>query len=246
MDWSGWLPWPAPVYVVAVLLALATLLALAFARVVRQRDAEAALARKRFVLLQEVYHRAKNHLARLASMLRMQRRRVSDPIAARALDEAAGRVTVMGRLYERLQITATTDVDFADYLKHICSDTIAALAGDRIEISIDAVPLRMPSERAATAALIANELIVNAIRHGFAEDAAGRIQVDLSREGDMAVLTVVDNGRGLPAGFELAKSEGFGSRIIAALAASLDARLGVSRDDGTSFVLHFPLEAPAR
>jgi len=235
------LTWAPGSYAFVLFAVIAVLLAVAIGHLVRARDTHATIARRRPVLLQEAYHRVKNQLQSLAGMLRLKRRTVPDPTAARALDEAASQLMVMGRMYERLQLSPTDEVELGEYLEHICRDTAEIMAGSRVRVNVEVTPLRLTPERAATIALIANELVSNAVKHGFPGDTAGVVHVRLTREGNNAMLVVTDEGQGLPPGFKFSASKGLGSKIISALAGSLGASLGVSPEGGASFVLRIPL-----
>jgi two-component system, sensor histidine kinase PdtaS len=98
-----------------------------------------------------------------------------------------------------------------------------------------------PPERALPIALIANELVSNAVKHGFGAGAQGRIQVELRAvDGSTLALSVADDGIGLPETFELGKGPGLGSQIVLALTATLEGSVTIERGQGTRFVVTFP------
>ena len=104
--------------------------------------------------------------------------------------------------------------------------------------------IELDPDRAISLALIVNELVTNAVKHALSDRSNGHIWVRLSRQDEnSALISVRDDGVGLPAGFDLTKSRGLGMRIIAALAKQLGASItqhgGV---DGTEFALLLPLE----
>ncbi len=92
-------------------------------------------------------------------------------------------------------------------------------------------------------ALIANELITNAAKHAFSKHSQGRVSVKLARATEANVLlSVGDNGSGLPAEFDLSNTKGLGMRVVAALTKQLGGDITHhSGVDGTEFVLLIPI-----
>jgi two-component sensor histidine kinase len=114
-----------------------------------------------------------------------------------------------------------------------------------LQLAIDEVPLSL--ERAIPCGLVVNELITNALKHGFKDGRTGTIRVELRPHGDCELsLTVQDDGVGLPAGFDVERVESMGLRLVSTLSEQLDARLVIRGDHGASFQLLFPASANAR
>ena len=100
-------------------------------------------------------------------------------------------------------------------------------------------------DRAISIALIVVELATNAMKHAYSAKRSV-VWVALTKKGDTLLLSVTDEGRGLPTGFAPEKSKGLGMRIVIALAAQLNAELMIKRrDKGTSFELSVPLNQPS-
>jgi len=107
--------------------------------------------------------------------------------------------------------------------------------------------IQLDADRAISLALLVNELVTSAIKHGLADRSDGHIWVRLARNDEnTVVISVRDDGVGLPADFDLGKSRGLGMRIVVALSEQSQAAISHRRHvDGTEFVLTVPLQRRA-
>jgi len=213
-----------------------------------------ALEQKNF-LFAELQHRVKNSLSLIASLLSLEAASQEDERARRAFDDAKGRIRSIALLYERLYRTGSAEsVELGPYLSEAARASIASLAGAAPLLELDCAPLRMDSRRAIYLGLVVNELVVNALKYAFAEGRPGRLRIELRAEGGGGLLSVADDGPGLPAGFCLDSEESLGFLILRTLAKQLEGEIeaGVGLDRasggppgggcrGASFVLRFPL-----
>src|SRR6266566_8377456 len=227
---------------IAFLQGAANILGMAIERQRHERQLRMALDRQQ-VLLNEINHRVKNSLQIVAAMLQLRANAADDDLIRAHLTEASGRVSAIGRAYERLSHDANVEsINLGPYLQQVCADAVGAY---RCILDFDAAPgIELDPDRAISLALIVNELVTNAVKHALSDRSNGHIWVRLSRQDEnSALISVRDDGVGLPAGFDLTKSRGLGMRIIAALAKQLGASItqhgGV---DGTEFALLLPLE----
>jgi two-component sensor histidine kinase len=175
-----------------------------------------ALLAEKDLLVQEVHHRVKNSLATVQALLLLQARSALPGVAGQ-LQEAARRVRTFGTMHEHLYRTGTaSEVDIAAYLQSLVDDQQAAFAsassadGRAITLEADSAP--WPSSEAPILGLVVVELVTNALKYG-----KGTVKVALRMASGHAVLTVADEGQGLPAGFVPADSTGLGMRLIAGL-----------------------------
>jgi PAS domain S-box-containing protein len=230
--------------------------------VTAQRQAEAALVEAleaREALLHEVNHRVKNSLQLVSSLLSLQAARSADPELRAGLAEARGRIGVVSQVHRRLYQTGTHGRidDLAGFLRELCDDTVAALDPEgRIGLEFvapkedGAGAVRAPIDRAVPLALVVSELVTNAVKYAFPDRRAGTIRVSFRREeaeGGALVVSVEDDGVGLPEGFEPATSRGIGMRVVATLVRQLRARLEVRRaspNGGAAFDIVMPRPEP--
>jgi two-component sensor histidine kinase len=231
---------------IAFLQGAANILGMAIERQRYELRLKAALDRQQ-VLLKEMSHRVKNSLQIVSAMLNLQANTLGDDVLRGHLAEASGRVSAIGRAYERLSYDPDVEnINLAPYLKEVCAD---AMGGDaHRKLDFDAVEgLQLDPDRAISVALIVNELITNAVKHGLTDRSNGHIWVRLARHDEnTALIAVRDDGAGLPADFDLGKSDGLGMRIVAGLSKQLQAAISYRSDvDGTEFVLTVPLQRRA-
>lgn len=165
------------------------------------RRLELALAEKE-TLLREVYHRVKNNLQVIQSLLNLKRASLDDAAARAALAETAERVRAMALVHEKLyQSSQLVQVDLADYLADLCRQVGEALRGPQaaVQLQVQAAAVRADLNCAIPFGLIVTELLSNCHKHAFADGRPGRIDVRLSPLPDGgALLEVIDDGIGSP------------------------------------------------
>jgi two-component sensor histidine kinase len=199
--------------------------------------------REREVMLQEIHHRVKNNLQVISSLINMQIRKLEAGENRDALEECKSRVQAIALIHEKLYRAGDyARVPFAEYAKSLISSVFQAngdaAANVRLELQIDELALAV--DQAIPCGLILNELITNALKHGFSDGRSGTVRVRLAKVGPGTVgLTVGNDGIALPETFETRSSRSLGLNLVTTLARQLQARLEVSRRPGTSFQLQF-------
>jgi len=186
-------------------------------------------------LLHEVDHRVKNNLQLIASLIQLQARRTEDEGQRQALKTVLERVNAVTTVHRRLFRGDVQRFDAADFLRDLVGDVAAAAGRDDIEIALTLQPVQIPAASAAPFALIANELIANALKHAFPA-RRGRISITLAQEGDACVLTLADDGIGLNDA-----APRFGLTLVRLLCQQLHAELDLRAAGGTTAVLRTPL-----
>ena len=227
---------------IAFLQGAANLLGMAIERQRIERDLRMALD-QREILLQEVNHRVKNSLQLVASMLHLQASAAEGEETRQQLHEASSRISAIARAHQRLyRSNQVSTVDLAAYLVDVCDDLNLTNTDCTVEVQVPE-PIEIATDRAIPLALVVNELVTNAIKYAYPDTQRCRVLVSLRRaDDDGIVLSIEDEGVGLPAGFAVTSSKGLGMRIVAAFARQLGAELQVRpRDPGTAFVLVMPL-----
>lgn len=227
----------------AFLQGAANILGMAIERQRHERSLKLALERQK-LLLRELNHRVKNSLSIVSSMLSLQANANEDENLKLHLREASSRVAAVARAHERLyKATDIEKLDVGAYIEDVCGDLPIT---DGTTVSVEApVEIQLSMDRAISIALIVVELATNAMKHAYSGERS-IVRVALVKKGDTLVLSVTDEGRGVPADFAPQKSKGLGMRIVSALATQLNAELTVIRlDKGTSFELRVPLNQPS-
>ena len=205
-----------------------------------------ALIADKELLAREIDHRVKNSLTIVGSLLSMQHGASKNDETRAALAEAKNRVIAVARVHEQLHKSHQVGVvAFADYLRQLCHDLEYSLRRRGVELDFAADPVDLPAEQAMTLAIVINELVTNAYKHGGAAGAR-KITVRLTQHCGELHLLVADDGAGLP-GSVVAKSAGLGFRLIESLSRQLGATLAMPGPGcPAEFQLTFPYEpAPA-
>ncbi|MCW2668574.1 MAG: putative signal transduction histidine kinase [Frankiales bacterium] len=198
--------------------------------------------------IREIHHRVKNNLQTVAALLRMQARRMSDPAAQAALQESVRRVASIAAVHETLSLALDESVDFdviADKVLAMCAEI--ATTGEPVVVRRSGSFGVLPAEVATPLSMTLTELVQNAVEHAYPDGQAGEIDVLVAREPDRLDIEVVDDGAGLPEGFDLEASTRLGLQIVRTLVAGeLGGSLGLEPrvPRGTRARLSVPLSVP--
>ena len=199
------------------------------------------LMQRQVMLAQEFEHRLVNGLQVISSLLSLQSRKAKTSEAADQLASAARRVAALGRVHRTLHLLDHQDqVEFKHYLEQLCDDLSRLLrqeSGD-CAILVEGTHAEIPAAFAIPLGFIVNELVTNASKYG-----KGKITVQFeSTAPGCHSLTVLDDGPGLPAGFDPGGSKGLGMRIVQALVKQVGGELHISAGDkgcGARFTVAF-------
>lgn len=185
----------------------------------QERDRQIA---DRDLFLAEFDHRVKNNFAIVAGLLDMQKRRASDPATAEALGTAQMRVDSIARAHRHLYRGGDQPgtVEMKDYLGDLCvalAESLFLRGG--ITLVCDSDEAAVPRDRAVSIGLVVNELVTNAAKHAFPRRDLGTIAVTFRAKPDGWVVTVADDGVGMPEAIAApGPDNGLGSRLIEAFA----------------------------
>jgi two-component sensor histidine kinase len=227
---------------IAFLQGAANILGMAIEQQQYRRKLQAALDRHQ-VLLKEVNHRVKNSLQVVSSMLQLQANAVGDPALSERLNEASTRILAVGRAYERLAYNADYEhIGLVGYLREVIADMENMVAPSKIQLEAPE-EIQFAADRAILLGLIINELVLNAGKYAYPDGAGGLIWVRVVRTRTNTVLVSVrDEGAGLPADFDPTTSKRLGTRLINALSKQLGAELTRPPSTiGTNLTLLVPL-----
>ena len=201
----------------------------------------AALAEQREVLFKELQHRISNNLAIVSALLNLQRANLSDERAKLALTEAATRLALIAKIHRKLYDPSGAELRFGPFLEDLCRDIIDASGAKNIVCLVRAEETPIAPDKTVPLALIVTELISNALEHGFAGGRSGTIHIDLRPDGASRVLTVSDDGRGLPEDFSPETAASMGLRIVQSLTRQLEGRFAMEGAQGTTCRVVFPV-----
>jgi two-component sensor histidine kinase len=206
----------------------------------RRRDRELVT---KDATIREIHHRVKNNLQTVSALLRLQSRRIDDPAAAAALDEAVRRIASIALVHETLSNSTENTVAFDEVLTSLVTHALE-LSPRMGQLSIERKGHlgSLESRIATPLSLVVTELMHNALEHGLYESGT-RLSIELQRYSNEGLITISDDGIGLPEGFDLSTSSNLGLQIVRTLIENeLKGELKLeSSQQGTQAKLRFPL-----
>jgi len=198
--------------------------------------------------IREVHHRVKNNLQTIASLLRIQARRSDSLEVRRALAEATERVGAMAVVHDMLAVSDEERVDFLQVATTVVELVRRSLVGDgrEVVVSVEGKTGEVDARTATSLALALTELVHNALEHGIGDHREGRIDVTARRAGGELILTVRDDGKGLPEGFESDRLAHLGLAIVhTVIQDDLRGTIVFSGGRGTTVTVRVPYSEPS-
>jgi two-component sensor histidine kinase len=194
------------------------------------------------VLLKEVYHRVKNNLQIVSSLINLQAQNVKNKAAVELLKQSADRIKSMALLHEKLyQSKDLAKIDFNDYIHTLAGHLMFGYGAhsSRIKINLQIDAIFLDVDTAIPCGLIINELLSNALKHAFPEGRSGEIGIAFTQNGDEFMLVITDNGIGFPAGLDFKRSASLGLQLVSSLTNQLLGQLTLDQGNGSTFTLRF-------
>jgi two-component sensor histidine kinase len=227
---------------IVFLQGIANILGMAIERQRMEENLRMALEHQQ-LLIKEVNHRVNNSLQIVASMLHLQSSVSNKTDLQHELREAANRIAAIGRAHQRLYRSNQIDtLDLGAYLTEVCKDVDESIPDCDVSVSTEpGVWIR--TDRAIPAVLLVSELVTNAAKYAYPSNHC-QVWVTLSRGAEQSVIiSVRDEGVGLPPGFDLKSGRRLGMRLVDSFSQQLQGDLQVfHRNPGTEFVLTIPLK----
>lgn len=225
---------------IVFLQGVANILGMAIERQRIEGNLRQALDRQQ-LLIKEVNHRVNNSLSIVASMLHLHASGANSNEVRHELREASSRIGAIARAHQRLYKSDRIDtLDLGAYLTEVCQDLDDSMPSCEVNVSAeDGIEIR--TDRAIPAVLLVNELVTNAAKYAYPAGNC-RVWVTLSRAPhDSLLISVRDEGVGLPAAFDIKSVRRLGMRLVNSFSQQLQGDLQVlRRDPGTEFVLTLP------
>jgi two-component sensor histidine kinase len=194
------------------------------------------------VTIREIHHRVKNNLQTVSALLRLQARRIDDPGASAALNEAVRRIASIALVHETLSSSPDASVDFDQVLDSLVSHALELSPRmSELQILRSGAFGSLEPRIATPLALVITELIHNALEHGLAETGSA-LGIHVATNAKELQVTISDDGVGLPDGFDIATSPNLGLQIVRTLTENeLRGTLSLNSEASeTKAVLKFP------
>jgi two-component system, sensor histidine kinase PdtaS len=194
-------------------------------------------------MIQEIHHRVKNNLQTITALLRLQARRTNSPEVAAILNETIGRILSVAVVHEFLSKDESSIINIHEVCKRILHEVVNGTLDPAKDIKLRLEgdqQFLLPAQQATSCALIVNELIQNAVEHGYETKDEGTIVVRLSQTDDSMCVEIEDDGVGLPEGFDPATG-GLGLQIVRTLVKEdLRGEFQLENGEGVLAVVSFP------
>ena len=214
--------------------------------IIERKQAETKLKNsltEKEVLLKEIYHRVKNNLLVVSSLLEIQCSSLEDPDMIRILRNSQDRIHSMALVHEQLYRSENLkEIDLSVYIEALLekiSNSHGNLA-QTIRFNTDTEAIHLNIETVNSCGLIINELVTNALEHAFVGREQGNIWLSLKRHdrGDI-ILTVKDDGVGVTSDFNFEEAESLGLRLVRILTKQLEGEIELDLEQGTCFKIIF-------
>lgn len=161
----------------------------------KQKEKELIL---KSVVIKEIHHRVKNNLQTIASLLRLQSRRIKNEEFLNAMNESINRILSIAATHEILAKQGIDEVNIKEVVNKIKSSIVSVEKNDdvNLKINITGDDFTVSSDKATSTALVVNELLQNSIKHAFKDRKEGEIIINIEQGNSYSTISIIDNGVG--------------------------------------------------
>ncbi|KKG17153.1 histidine kinase [Methanosarcina sp. 2.H.T.1A.6] len=214
--------------------------------------------------IKEVNHRIKNNLQVISSLLSLEAEKSTDPETLEVFRKSQNRIATMSLIHQKLCIGETYIIDFSDYLRKLTEGLFISyrVGNERINLRLELEQVYMETDIAVSLGIIVNELVSNSLKHAFLPGKEGEIRINFTRmtnyekefknfgnsgivpsysnEKDFQfILTVEDNGQGIPKLVNLQNKDSLGLQLVNIFVEQIGGSIELKRDKGTKFNIRF-------
>lgn len=202
-----------------------------------------SLLAEKEVILKEVHHRIKNNMNTIKSLLSLQTATTKEPAALEALNDAESRIHSMMVLYDKLYRSSDfREISLKEYLTSLVGDIVNLFTHEiKIKLETNIEDYFLPVQKVLTIGIIINELITNIMKYAFVGRPDGIILLSAAKVNENIIISLQDNGIGLPEHVDFVSSSGFGMQLVGMLTEQIEGNINIERDKGTKFILEFPI-----
>ncbi|HNW30131.1 MAG TPA: histidine kinase dimerization/phosphoacceptor domain -containing protein [Spirochaetota bacterium] len=194
-------------------------------------------------LLRELYHRTKNNMQVISSLLRLQRSRLKNQEASDLFMEMENRIQSMALVHQKLYQSQTLSrIDLKDYIADLAGLILKSyqVSSGKVAVRLEMVSVPVLIDTAIPCGLIVNEMISNSLKYAFPGERTGELRIELEKKDETITLTVSDNGIGFPDGLNPRDTETLGLKNIIGLAEfQLGGTVDISSRDGVMCRIEF-------
>lgn len=210
---------------------------------IKQEELIKKMLREKEILLAEVYHRVKNNMSIVTSLLNLKKNNSDSDEVKDALEACRSRVYSMSLVHEKFfSQKSLTGIDFTQYVKDLILAVTNSFGGNNeIEAEIEADDLFLDVTQAIPCGLILNELLTNSFKHANPQTRRLKIKLELKNVDEHAVIKISDNGTGFDPE-KSARQGSMGMELIQSLCEQLDAKCRYKNDAGSHFTIMFVIK----
>ncbi|MGB9131056.1 MAG: PocR ligand-binding domain-containing protein [Methanosarcina sp.] len=228
--------------------------------ITERKKADEALEKIQEIHIKEIHHRIKNNLQVVSSLLSLEAEKFSDDKVLEAFRESQNRIASMALIHEELyKGNELETLDFAAYLQKLAPDLFDSynLRNNGIILKLDLEKIPLDMDTAIPLGIIVNELVSNSLKHAFPSGKAGEIHISFCKKENFAanydipdpgpycmgkneltyILTVADNGKGIPEEIEFPNTNSLGLQLVNLLVEQIDGCIELKKNHGTKFII---------
>ena len=198
--------------------------------------------REKEQLLREVHHRVKNNLQIISSLLNLQTENIKDEKFLALIRESRNRIKSMALVHEMLYATADlSSIKLKSYLTTLYESIYQSYRRPDMQVIFDIninASISFEIDRMIHLGLILNEIISNSLKYAFDNDK-GVISICLQYTNDTYMLSVKDNGKGLPKDFDMKKHSNLGMQLIYMLTEQINGNVEMENKNGVAYKISF-------
>jgi two-component sensor histidine kinase len=198
---------------------------------------------KKQLLLKEIYHRVKNNLQIIISLLNLQSQKTKDKNVIEILTDSQNRIRSMALIHERLYKSKDlSGINIKEYIQDLANNLFHSYGvhSNRIKLNIDIDDIIINLDTATPCGLIITELVSNSLKHAFPEGKKGELIIRLKSDNDKNfALIVKDNGIGFPKDLDFRKTNTLGMQLVTGLVSQLKGTIDLDQSSGTEFKIIF-------
>ena len=200
------------------------------------------LVKEKDWLVKEIHHRVKNNLQIVMSLLNSQSAYIDNEPALTAIHDSQHRVHAMSLIHQKLYNSENlSSINMSIYVRELVSYLSESfVTGQRIRFELSVEPLELDVSQAVPVGLILNEAITNSIKYAFPDEMKGLVTISLSNTSlHKYLLTISDDGIGIPIHVKDKKPGSLGMSLIAGLSEDLDGTFSIENNNGTVIRISF-------
>ncbi|HOV13915.1 MAG TPA: histidine kinase dimerization/phosphoacceptor domain -containing protein, partial [Spirochaetota bacterium] len=202
----------------------------------------AASLKEKEILIKELYHRTKNNMQIINSMLALHSRKENNQIVKNIITDMSSRINAMSLVHQKLYESHNlSNINFKEYIIELCGLLLKSYvkSPQKVEIIYDIEDVNIIIDVALPCGLVITELITNSLKYAFPDNKDGKIIVNIYKiQHNVINIEVSDNGVGLKKDFNFEKDIGMGLKTVESIVNSqLDGEVSFLTNSGLSVII---------